>query len=294
MGHSGKRIRASMVLIAAHMFSDDFSVAISQALGIEIFHNFTLLHDDIMDKAPLRRGMPTVHTKWNENIAILSGDAMMILANTFIANTKPEYISPVLETFNSTALAVCEGQQLDLNFEQRDSAVSPVSLSEYLEMIQLKTAVLLGASLKIGALCVGASSKNADILYNYGIQIGLAFQIQDDYLDTFGKQADFGKKIGGDIIEGKKTFLLVKAFENADNANISLLNNYCNNTDIDPQTKIDIVRNIYRETSADLEAEKAIESYFSKAHDLLSQLPLPTEKYTALAELEKLLIKRTK
>ncbi len=205
----GKRIRPILVLAACKMFSDDIKSAIAPALAVEIFHNFTLLHDDIMDKADLRRNMPTVHKKWSENIAILSGDAMMIKAFEQIIKSPAQNLIPIVELFNKTAIEVCEGQQLDMNFETRET----VTENEYIEMIRLKTSVLLAASLKIGALSGLASKSDADKLYNFGLNLGLAFQLQDDYLDVYGDQQKFGKKIGGDIVANKKTYLLIKAVE---------------------------------------------------------------------------------
>jgi geranylgeranyl diphosphate synthase, type II len=294
LSNGGKRIRAVMTLIAANLFTEDIYKALAPALGIEVFHNFTLLHDDIMDKATIRRGNPTVHLKWDENTAILSGDAMMILANKLIAQAPINALVPVLQTFNKTALEVCEGQQYDMNLEQKDVLKLTISESEYLEMIKLKTSVLIGASLKVGALCGGASIEQADILYNYGLNIGLAFQIQDDLLDTFGNEAEFGKRIGGDIIEGKKTYLLIVALENASKDDASILKATINKTDISDEEKISIIKTIYIKTKAKEIAEKKIESYFETAKKFLDQLNFPNVKLKAIMQLEASLKKRIK
>ena len=207
----GKRIRPVLTLMACNLFSEDVQSAVNTALGIEIFHNFTLLHDDIMDRADVRRGKPTVHQKWNENTAILSGDVMQIASYQFIAKTDSTFLKPVLDLFSQTAAEICEGQQYDVDFENRDE----VSIEEYLEMIRLKTAVLLGCALKTGAWIGGAGEEDAQNLYDFGINIGLAFQLKDDLLDVYGDEASFGKKIGGDILCNKKTYLLIYALEHA-------------------------------------------------------------------------------
>lgn len=294
LSNGGKRIRAVMTLISANMFTNDISQAIAPALGMEVFHNFTLLHDDIMDKATIRRGIPTVHLKWDENTAILSGDAMMILANQLIAQAPVAVLLPVLQTFNKTALEVCEGQQYDMNFEQTNISTTDISENEYLEMIKRKTSVLIGASLKIGALCGGASLEQAELLYQYGLNIGLAFQIQDDLLDTFGNEADFGKRIGGDILEGKKTYLLIKALERASKEESTKLKSIINNSGISETEKIETIKGIYVATGVKELAETKIESYFEKAQTYLNQLLLTDEKTKAIKELEASLKKRMK
>lgn len=208
----GKRLRPLLALISCRMFSSDLSPALQAALGIELFHNCTLLHDDIMDRAPIRRGRPSVHAKWNESIAILSGDAMLVDAYACIAQTPAHALPAVLKLFGQTALHVCEGQQLDMDYEKTPQ----VRLDDYLRMIELKTAVLLAASLEIGARCGGAEESEAKKLYEFGRHVGIAFQLQDDILDVYADAKKFGKQPGGDIITGKKTFLLLKAFELAD------------------------------------------------------------------------------
>jgi len=294
LSNGGKRIRAVMTLISANMFTNDLSQAIAPALGMEVFHNFTLLHDDIMDKATIRRGIPTVHLKWDENTAILSGDAMMILANQLIAQAPVTVLLPVLQTFNKTALEVCEGQQYDMNLEQTNISTNDISENEYLEMIKLKTSVLIGASLKIGALCGGASLEQAELLYQYGLNIGLAFQIQDDLLDTFGNEADFGKRIGGDILEGKKTYLLIKALERSSKNESTLLKSMINDSSIGETEKIETIKGIYLATGVKELAETKIESYFEKAQTFLNQLSLNDVNTKAIKELEASLKKRMK
>ena len=204
---SGKRIRPILTLMAADILSGNFTKALPAALAVEVFHNFTLVHDDIMDDAPLRRGKKTVHEKWDLNRGILSGDAMLILAYQYFENYPPTVFQKLAILFSKTAIEVCDGQQLDIDFETRKE----VTISEYLNMIRLKTSVLVAAALKMGAIVAEASEKNADLLYEYGLNLGLAFQLQDDYLDTFGDPETFGKQVGGDIIENKKTFLYIKA-----------------------------------------------------------------------------------
>ena len=292
LSNGGKRIRAVMTLIAANLFTDDITYAIAPALGIEIFHNFTLLHDDIMDKASIRRGIPTVHLKWDENTAILSGDAMMILANKMVAKTQPNVLAAVLEVFNNTSLEVCEGQQYDMNLEQKDITKTSISESEYLDMIRLKTSVLLGASLKIGAICGGANAQQAELLYQYGINIGLAFQIQDDLLDTFGNEATFGKRIGGDIIEGKKTYLLIKAIENASTEDAEALKTSINKSFSNEAEKVESIKAIYIKTKAKEAAEQKIEDYFKTAKEFLTKLQLSDQKLQTILALEASLQKR--
>jgi len=224
MAAGGKRVRPVLTLMACHLFSDDIGKAVTPALALEIFHNFTLLHDDLMDHADVRRNRPTVHKRWNESAAILSGDAMLILAYRLMCRAQSEILPELLDVFTQTALEVCEGQQYDMDFEQR----SDVCIDEYLQMIRLKTAVLLAASLKIGAICGGATRENIESLDRFGISLGLTFQIQDDWLDVYADPDVFGKAIGGDILTGKKTFLLLTAFEKADETTrtklIALLN----------------------------------------------------------------------
>ncbi|GAB4457199.1 MAG: polyprenyl synthetase family protein [Bacteroidales bacterium] len=238
----GKRLRPLLVLMSYNLFKDNIEIALNPAIGLEMFHNFTLLHDDIMDKADIRRNKPTVHKKWNENTAILSGDAMMIKSYQFFYDLPLRIQSEVLKTFTQTALEVCEGQQYDMNFETRFD----VSIDEYMEMIRLKTAVLLAAAMKIGAQIAEAKNEDTELLYQAGIKMGLAFQLQDDYLDVYGDTKVFGKKIGGDIVSNKKTYLLISALnlanENQRNNLLHLLNE-CQ----DREEKINKVTLLYNE-----------------------------------------------
>src|ERR1700761_9383330 len=208
----GKRMRPALLLMACDLFGGDVDDALAPALAIEVFHNFTLMHDDIMDNAPLRRGRTTVHERWNKNVAILSGDVMLIEGYKLMMQVKDHLLRQILDIFNNTAVDVCEGQQIDMEFEQRND----VTIKEYINMIRLKTAVVLGGALKIGALLGGASTKDANLLADFGVNLGLAFQLQDDILDVYGNPEKFGKQVGGDIIANKKTYLLLKALELAD------------------------------------------------------------------------------
>ena len=274
MSVGGKRIRPVLCLMACNIFSDNISDAIKPAIGIEIFHNFTLLHDDIMDKAEVRRNKPTVHQKWDENTAILSGDAMMIEAYQYFLALEPNVLSQSLNVFNPTALEVCEGQQYDMDFENR----LDVREVEYIEMIRLKTAVLLAGALKIGAIIGGAEQKDAEKIYDFGINMGLAFQLQDDFLDTFGSAATFGKRIGGDIVENKKTFLLINALEKSPKELSQLLNNSA----LSEEEKIKQVTLIYKELAIDKLCQDKIEDYYQKALKLLSEISVEEEKKVLL------------
>ena len=233
----GKRIRPALALMACNLYQENIDNVIYPALGIEVFHNFTLLHDDLMDRADKRRNKPTVHKVWNDNTAILSGDAMLIAAYQLIGKTEPSCLKEVFDLFTETALEICGGQQYDMEFESRTDVTEP----EYIEMIRLKTAVLLACSLKIGAIICGASKEDADNLYDFGINIGLAFQLQDDLLDVYGDTATFGKNIGGDITCNKKTFLLIHAFELASPEQKATLNNWIGKTQFIPAEKIEAV-----------------------------------------------------
>jgi geranylgeranyl diphosphate synthase type II len=286
----GKRLRPVLVLAAYNLFYDDIHEAIAPALAIEIFHNFTLLHDDIMDKADLRRNRPTVHKKWNENIAILSGDAMLIKAYDLILMSPGKFLPDILKLFNQTAAEVCEGQQYDMNFEQRFD----VSEKEYIEMIRLKTSVLIAASLKMGALCAGASDNDATNLYEFGLKFGLAFQLQDDYLDTYGNPEKFGKKIGGDIVANKKTFMLIKALELAEGKTSEKLSNLLSNKNIDDKQKIDSVTEIYNELNIKSLAKQKMEDYYKQSIDALNSVTVEQAKKSQLIEFaDKLMIRET-
>lgn len=274
LGIGGKRMRPVLCLVAAEMFGMDVQKALHPAVGIEVFHNFTLIHDDIMDQAPLRRGNPTVHTKWDINKAILSGDAMMIQAYSLIAMSEHEVLPAVLKLFNETALQVCEGQQLDMEFENRKD----VSISQYIEMIRLKTSVLLAGSLKLGAILAKADEKDANHLYNFGINAGIAFQLQDDLLDAFGDAEKFGKQVGGDILSNKKTFLLLKSVEKADAETAARLAKYFFNNHLESNDqKVKDVLAIYNSLNIRVETEKEIDLYFNKAMDSLKKVSTSEE-----------------
>jgi len=277
----GKRIRPALVLAGCEMFSGNLQNAVAPALGIEIFHNFTLLHDDIMDKADIRRGKPTVHKKWNDNTAILSGDVMQIIAYQYIAKTKPEYLKEVLDLFSTTATEICEGQQLDIDFETR----LDVSVDEYLEMICLKTAVLLGAALKIGAIIGNASETDKNLLYDFGVNLGLAFQLKDDLLDVYGNSETFGKKIGGDILCNKKTFLLISALQKADGDVKNELLNRLETENFDADEKINSVRKIYDLLNIRNICEEKMNDFFEKALKKLDKINLPIENKQILCNL---------
>lgn len=272
LGLGGKRLRPALVIAAANTYGATISEALPAAAAVEVFHNFTLVHDDIMDDAALRRGHATVHEKWNLNTGILSGDAMLIEAYKYLEAYQPELALALLKVFNKTALEVCEGQQYDVDFEARED----VTEHEYLQMIQFKTAVLVGAALQMGALVGGASKKDSETLYNFGLLLGTAFQIQDDYLDAFGSPENFGKTVGGDIIENKKTLLYIKAFELADTSQKEQLRvaYSLKNT----EEKITTVKKLFVETGAEQAVKLAVKEYTEKALNLLSELSIESPK----------------
>jgi len=284
----GKRIRPALTLMACNLYSDELEHAIAPALGIEIFHNFTLLHDDIMDKADIRRGRATVHKKWDENTAILSGDAMQIIAYQLIAKTPSEHLKAVLDLFSTTAIEVCEGQQHDVDFEIRTT----VTAEEYLEMIRLKTAVLLACSLKTGALIGGASQSDANEIYEFGINIGLAFQLKDDLLDVYGNEATFGKKIGGDILCNKKTYLLIHALQQAKNENHTKLVNFLEKEYDEPQNKINDVTEMFNLLGVKKICEDKMMFYFEKAIANLDNIQVNSHKKQELRKLAEKLLSR--
>jgi geranylgeranyl diphosphate synthase type II len=289
IGTGGKRIRPALVLLACNVFSDNIEPAIKPAIGLEIFHNFTLLHDDVMDNADVRRNKSTVHKKWDNNVAILSGDAMFIKAYEYFLNNDYDNFKEVLRVFNSTAIEVCEGQQYDMDFEKRID----VTEKEYLEMIRLKTSVLIAASLKIGALIGGADTKNANFLYEFGINIGLGFQLQDDMLDTFGDEKVFGKKIGGDIIANKKTYLLIKSLEIADKDTTkelkSLLEYHSDN-----EKKIAAIKFIFEKLDIQKITQDKIKDFYTKATNALSEADISINAKNELIKFAKKLINRIK
>jgi geranylgeranyl diphosphate synthase type II len=257
----GKRLRPILLIQVCEAFGGDIKTALNAALGIEVFHNFTLLHDDIMDNAPLRRNQPTVHEKWNSNIAILSGDTMFVKAYQLVLQTKHPKIIELLELFSKTAIEVCEGQQLDMNFE----TIPNVSICEYLSMIELKTAVLLAASLKMGSIIANASENDAECMYEFGRNVGIAFQLQDDILDVFGNQENFGKMVGGDIACNKKTYLLLKSIELANPKQQMELSHWLSYKDENLIPKIEGVKEIYRQLNIRKHAEQKMKDYLELA-----------------------------
>ncbi len=284
----GKRIRPSLVLMACNLYKGNVDDAIYPALGIEVFHNFTLLHDDLMDKADKRRNKQTVHKVWNENAAILSGDAMLIEAYRLIGKTNPNYRKKIFDLFTDTALEICGGQQYDMEFESRTN----VTEAEYIEMIRLKTAVLLACSLKTGAIVGGASEDDANHLYNFGINIGLAFQLQDDLLDVYGDTATFGKNIGGDICCNKKTFLLIHAFELASPEQKVILTDWIDKTHFIPAEKIEAFTSIYSELHLKEITTTKMQEYYDEAMHQLSQLDIAPEKLVILKDTSNRLMNR--
>ncbi len=280
MSLGGKRLRPCLLLMACDLFGGEVEKAVSAAMAIEVFHNFTLMHDDIMDKAPLRRGQPTVHEKWDTNVAILSGDVMMVEANRLMMLVDDAILRPVLDVFNETATGVCEGQQVDMNFESR----ATVSVDEYIDMIRLKTAVLLGGLMKIGALIAGAGQKDADLLYNFGEQLGIAFQLQDDILDVYGDPEKFGKQVGGDILSNKKTYLLIKALELAQGDDLQQLNHWLSVTDFDANEKVNAIKNIYASLDIRQQAENEMNKYAQSAMQSFEAINLPDERKAVLKE----------
>ena len=284
----GKRIRPVIALLSCSIFGGKCEDIINPAMGIEIFHNFTLLHDDIMDDAPIRRGEETVYRKWNSNIAILSGDTMFALAYKYISKTDAKFLPDILDVFNKTAIEVCEGQQLDMNYEDE----SEVSIDDYLNMIRLKTAVFLGASLKIGAIIGNTSQENIDAVYCFGEYLGMAFQLQDDLLDVFGDEAKFGKQIGGDIITNKKTYLYLKAFELAKGESLEVLQNNFVANHPDPKLKVELIKQAYIDLNVDREVQKEIHRYYDKSLVFLNKLDIDEESRKELKMLADQLIKR--
>jgi geranylgeranyl diphosphate synthase type II len=270
----GKRMRPVLVLVSTDLFEGDVLNALDAAIGIELFHNFTLMHDDIMDKAPLRRGNPTVHVKWNESAAILSGDVMFVEAYKLMIKVDDTILRQVLDIFSDTASGVCQGQQADMNFEKRDD----VSLEEYIEMIRLKTAVLLAGSMQIGALIGGAEKEQAGLLYEFGENLGLAFQLQDDILDVYGDPEKFGKQVGGDILADKKTFLLIKARELARGETASELDYWLNMADFEPLKKVNAITSIYNLLGVRKLAEAEMENYVRKALNALDRITVASSR----------------
>lgn len=284
----GKRLRPAMVLLAYNMFRENIREALPVAMAVEVFHNFTLLHDDIMDKAEMRRNNPSVYKKYNENIAILSGDAMSIMAYISLLESTSVQLPSLIRLFSQTALEVCEGQQYDMDFETS----LEVSIADYLEMIRLKTAVLLAASLKLGALAANAPAKAADQLYDFGLNLGIAFQLQDDLLDVFADQDKFGKKIGGDIVSNKKTFLLLKALDVSDPESKAVILDWIQRKDFDAEEKVIAVSAVYDKLNIKKITEDHIEKYFQSAINILDDIELPEEKKAELNHLANQILNR--
>lgn len=276
----GKRIRPVLMLMAYNMYREDVDRIMPVALGLEVYHNFTLLHDDLMDRADVRRGKPCVHKVWNDNTAILSGDNMLVMAYQMMSRCPSSALPSVISIFTETALQIDEGQQYDMEFEQR----TDVTEREYLEMIRLKTSVLLACALQIGALLGGASEADAQALYAYGEKVGLAFQLQDDYLDVYGDFETFGKAIGGDILCSKKTFMLINALAHAPEHLRSELQGWLAATEYDPAEKIEAVRHIYTQVGVDQMAKEQISFYIAQAEDALHALPIAEERKEILRQ----------
>lgn len=286
----GKRVRPLLTLMAANLFGKNVEKVVDAALAVEIFHNFSLVHDDLMDNADLRRGHPTVHKKWSDNNAILSGDALVIEAYKYIAKVPAKVLPGVLDLFSTTAMEICQGQQYDMDFEQR----LDVTEEEYIEMIRLKTAVLIGCALKMGAIIAGAPVADADSLYEFGINLGLAFQLKDDLLDVYGNPKTFGKKIGGDILCNKKTFLLIRCLKNTQGTRREELYKWLSVTDYDPDEKIKFVKNIYDELNLKFVVENLIEKYYLASLDCLSSINVPDSRKRDLISLSENLMYREK
>lgn len=270
----GKRMRPVLTLMAAEIFECDYKKALNAATAVEVFHNFSLIHDDIMDDAPLRRGKVTVHEKWNVNTGILSGDAMLILAYQYFEAYEPNIFRDLAKLFSKTALEVCEGQQYDVDFETRDD----VTIPEYLKMIEYKTAVLVGAAMKMGAIVAQTSQENAGLIYDFGLNLGIAFQLQDDYLDAFGNPETFGKQIGGDIIENKKTYLYLKALEFGGKEDKDQLMHLFSIQPKENTDKIETVKAIFNESGSSKATQEAIKEYTQKAFETLKKMDISEEK----------------
>lgn len=287
----GKRMRPLLTLMAYAMFKEDIRTVIRPALAVEVFHNFTLVHDDIMDQAPLRRGEKTIHERWNPNTAILSGDVMFIKAYQLLMSIEdPTLLRKALQRFNECAIKVCEGQQLDMNFETRES----VSEQEYLEMIALKTATLLGFSLELGVLLAGGDDKSTQLAKDFGVNIGIGFQLKDDLLDVYSDTAIFGKQVGGDIIANKKTFLLIKAMENAKGECEKQLSSWLTKESCDNQAKVVAITDIYNELNVKNLAEQKMNEYFASGFAALEKISVHEEKKSELKRFTDNLINRVK
>ena len=288
LGIGGKRLRPVLTLMSAEIFGTSYKEALDAALAIEVFHNFSLVHDDIMDNAPLRRGKPTVHEKWDVNTGILSGDAMLIIAYQLFENYEAETFRSLAQLFSKTAIEVCEGQQYDIDFETRDD----VTIAEYLTMIACKTAVLVAAALKMGAIIAGASEQNQESIYDFGSNLGIAFQLQDDYLDAFGDPATFGKQLGGDIIENKKTFLYLKAIELGSEVQIKELEDLHSIQPKDATAKINAIKEIFVETGAKELIQSEIKRFTQKSFECLQKMSISTDQKELLKKFGQDLMQR--
>lgn len=285
LGLGGKRVRPVLCLMGNELFDEIRNDAWELADAIELFHNFTLIHDDIMDKAPLRRGMETVHTRYGESTALLAGDVMLVKAYEYLSKIEGDFLHPILMLFNQTAREVCEGQQLDMDFEKQER----VTLDEYLRMIELKTSVLLAGSLKMGAILGGAGERNQNLLYEFGRKLGIAFQVQDDYLDAFGDPAKFGKQVGGDILANKKTFLLIHALETATGTAADELGRLLATNEAD---KVEQVLAIYRACKVDEWALELKNKYLDEAFQHLDDIAVLSKRKEPLTALARFLVQR--
>lgn len=286
----GKRIRPMLMLMSYALYKDDVESILPQAIGLETYHNYTLLHDDLMDNADVRRGMPTVHRKWDANTAILSGDSMLVLAYQRMQNCPADKLPAVLDVFTTTALEIGEGQQYDMEFETRND----VCEEEYIEMIRLKTSVLLACAMKIGAIMADAPKEDVDNLYRFGERMGLAFQLQDDFLDVYGDPKVFGKAIGGDITSNKKTYMLINAIGKAEGKDKETLMGWINAKDFDREEKVKAVTEIYTRLGIDTMAKAKMEEYYAEALAALAKVSVPEEKKAQLREYAAKMMKREK
>ena len=284
----GKRIRPVLMLLAYNMYRDDVDSILEPAVGLETYHNYTLLHDDLMDNADMRRGKPTVHRKWNDNTAILSGDSMLVVAFQRISGCPKEYLKPILDLFSETALEIGEGQQYDMDFETRND----VTEDEYIEMIRLKTSVLLACAVKMGAMMSGASEEDAANLYSFGEKLGLAFQLQDDLLDVYGDPKVFGKAIGGDITSNKKTYMLINAFLRANDSQREELTKWVTADEFDKAEKIAAVTDIYNNIGIRELCEQRINEYFDEARSFLEKVNIPDERKKEMQKFTDLMLHR--
>lgn len=288
MNIGGKRVRPILCLMGYHLFGDHMEVALSAAMAVEYFHNFTLVHDDIMDKAPLRRGLPTVQNRYGLPTAILGGDAMLIQSYDYLAQLPPSVLPEALLLFNKTGFEVCEGQEYDMQFE----TASQVTVADYIRMITLKTAVLLGAALKLGAIAAHAPESDKHHIYEFGRNIGIAFQLHDDYLDVFGDSLQTGKQVGGDIVQNKKTYLLLQALANAQADDAQALDYWLNTPDVDPIAKVKAITSLYKQLNIDEIANREKTQFYDVAFSHLEQVQAPESRKQPLYDVVEMLIKR--